>query len=111
MNISFIELNCNNIDIFNIIINKYSINYPKCAKICNIIWLKLYDFHPRENSPASKGTRNGKMRIGVPNEIKPNEHRVGLVPSSVKELTSKGHDVFKLKLAQAVASRHLMKNT
>ncbi len=34
------------------------------------------------------------MRIGVPAEIKPNEHRVGLVPSSVKELTAKGHDVY-----------------
>jgi len=34
------------------------------------------------------------MRIGVPAEIKPNEHRVGLVPLSVKELTSKGHKVF-----------------
>ncbi len=33
------------------------------------------------------------MRIGVPKEIKPLEHRVGLVPSSVKELTSHGHDV------------------
>ncbi len=34
------------------------------------------------------------MRIGVPAEIKANEHRVGLIPSSVKELTSKGHDVY-----------------
>ena len=34
------------------------------------------------------------MRIGVPTEITPNEHWVGLVPSSVKELSSKGHDVF-----------------
>ena len=31
------------------------------------------------------------MYIGVPKEIKANEHRVGLVPSSVAELTSKGH--------------------
>ena len=34
------------------------------------------------------------MRIGVPAEIKSNEHRVGLVPSSVRELTAKGHDVY-----------------
>lgn len=34
------------------------------------------------------------MRIGVPAEIKANEHRVGLVPSSVKELIAKGHNVF-----------------
>ncbi len=33
------------------------------------------------------------MRIGVPKEIKTLEHRVGLVPSSVKELTARGHDV------------------
>ena len=34
------------------------------------------------------------MRIGVPAEIKANEHWVGLVPSSVKELTAKGHNVY-----------------
>src|SRR5690242_18908126 len=33
------------------------------------------------------------MRIGVPTEIKSNEYRVGLVPSSVRELTARGHDV------------------
>lgn len=33
------------------------------------------------------------MRIGVPTEIKSNEFRVGLVPSSVRELTARGHDV------------------
>ena len=33
------------------------------------------------------------MIIGVPKEIKAQEHRVGLVPNSVKEFTSKGHKV------------------
>ncbi|HUU65959.1 MAG TPA: alanine dehydrogenase [Methyloceanibacter sp.] len=33
------------------------------------------------------------MHIGVPTEIKNNEFRVGLVPSSVRELTARGHDV------------------
>ena len=33
------------------------------------------------------------MRIGVPTEIKVNEYRVGLVPSSVRELTARGHEV------------------
>jgi alanine dehydrogenase len=33
------------------------------------------------------------MLIGVPAEIKNNEFRVGLVPSSVRELTSRGHEV------------------
>lgn len=34
------------------------------------------------------------MRIGVPKEIKTQEHRAGLVPSSVRELTNNGHDVY-----------------
>ena len=33
------------------------------------------------------------MRIGVPKEIKDNEYRVGLVPSTVRELTANGHAV------------------
>ncbi len=33
------------------------------------------------------------MRIGVPKEIKQQEHRIGLTPESVKALTSKGHKV------------------
>ena len=33
------------------------------------------------------------MLVGVPKEIKDNEFRVGLVPSTVRELTSKGHQV------------------
>ena len=33
------------------------------------------------------------MLIGVPKEIKKQEHRVGLVPSSVKEFIRHGHQV------------------
>ena len=33
------------------------------------------------------------MIIGVPKEIKLQEHRIGLTPESVKVLTSKGHEV------------------
>ncbi len=33
------------------------------------------------------------MRIGCPKEIKPQEHRVGLVPDSVRALVSSGHSV------------------
>ncbi len=33
------------------------------------------------------------MRIGVPKEIKIHEYRVGLVPSSVRELAAAGHEV------------------
>jgi alanine dehydrogenase len=34
------------------------------------------------------------MRIGVPKEIKIHEYRVGLVPSSVRELVHSGHEIF-----------------
>jgi len=34
------------------------------------------------------------MLIGVPKEIKNNEFRVGLIPSSVRELTTRGHHVY-----------------
>ena len=34
------------------------------------------------------------MKIGVPTEIKNNEHRVGLTPESVKTLSDLGHEVF-----------------
>lgn len=33
------------------------------------------------------------MRIGVPREIKKDEYRVGLTPTSVRELTARGHEV------------------
>ena len=33
------------------------------------------------------------MRIGVPREIKKDEYRVGLTPTSVRELTARGHQV------------------
>jgi alanine dehydrogenase len=33
------------------------------------------------------------MRVGVPKEIKVREYRVGLVPSSVRELVDRGHEV------------------
>ncbi len=33
------------------------------------------------------------MIIGVPKEIKLQEHRIGLTPDSVKVLTEKGHEV------------------
>jgi len=33
------------------------------------------------------------MRVGVPKEIKPQEHRVGLTPVAVKEYVAHGHDV------------------
>tara|TARA_Y100001970_G_scaffold154052_1_gene188601 strand:- start:13257 stop:14336 length:1080 start_codon:yes stop_codon:yes gene_type:complete len=34
------------------------------------------------------------MKIGVPSEVKNNEHRVGLTPESVKVLSSLGHHLF-----------------
>jgi alanine dehydrogenase len=43
------------------------------------------------------------MRVGVPKEIKDNEYRVGLVPSTVRELKANGHDVIVQKDAGAGA--------
>ena len=34
------------------------------------------------------------MRVGVPKEVKVHEYRVGLVPASVRELVTHGHEVF-----------------
>lgn len=34
------------------------------------------------------------MRIGVPKEIKNHEYRLGLVPSTIRELVANGHEVF-----------------
>ncbi|HSY29523.1 MAG TPA: alanine dehydrogenase, partial [Burkholderiaceae bacterium] len=41
------------------------------------------------------------MLIGVPKEIKNHEYRVGLTPSSVRELTSRNHKVSVQKGAGA----------
>ena len=43
------------------------------------------------------------MLVGVPKEIKDNEYRVGTVPSTVRELTEKGHQVVVETLAGAGA--------
>ena len=34
------------------------------------------------------------MRVGVPKEIKNHEYRVGMTPPAVRELTSRGHEVY-----------------
>src|ERR687889_598005 len=34
------------------------------------------------------------MKVGVPTEIKPDEYRVAITPSGVRELTDHGHEVF-----------------
>jgi len=46
--------------------------------------------HPVNTTKKNKGVR---MIIGVPKEIKNHEYRVGLIPSSVRELTTLGHQV------------------
>jgi alanine dehydrogenase len=43
------------------------------------------------------------MLVGVPKEIKDNEYRVGIVPSTVRELTDKGHRVVAERRAGAGA--------
>jgi alanine dehydrogenase len=47
----------------------------------------------RQISSKVYQSRRTRMRIGVPTEIKIRESRVGLVPASVRELTSSGHSV------------------
>ena len=42
--------------------------------------------------PQSKW--RGRMKIGVPKEIKVLEYRVGMVPAGVRELVHDGHEVF-----------------
>ena len=37
--------------------------------------------------------RSMAMFIGVPKEIKADEYRVGLIPSTISELVAQGHDV------------------
>ena len=34
------------------------------------------------------------MIVGLPKEVKNNEHRVGLTPDSVKQIVNNGHEVF-----------------
>lgn len=34
------------------------------------------------------------MKVGVPKEIKVREYRVGLIPAAVRELASRGHEIF-----------------
>jgi alanine dehydrogenase len=46
------------------------------------------------------------MRIGMPKEIKPDEYRVGLVPSSVREAVHHGHEVFVQSGAGEVIGLH-----
>jgi alanine dehydrogenase len=43
------------------------------------------------------------MRVGVPREIKPDEYRVGLTPTAVREYVTHGHEVFVEKGAGAGA--------
>src|SRR5205809_7902324 len=47
-------------------------------------------FVKNSTHPTNRGSF---MLVGVPKEIKDNENRVGLIPSTVRELTHKGHRV------------------
>ena len=51
------------------------------------------------------------MLVGVPKEIKDSEYRVGLVPSTVRELTRNGHHVLVEKsagLGAGIADAHYL---
>jgi alanine dehydrogenase len=43
--------------------------------------------------PERASLQEAEMRVGVPQEIKANANRVGLVPACVRELTARGHEV------------------
>src|SRR3954452_22197710 len=42
---------------------------------------------------STAAATGGRMRVGVPKEIKVLENRVGLTPASVRELVAHGHEV------------------
>lgn len=46
------------------------------------------------------------MKIGTPKEIKNHEYRVGMIPATVRELTSRGHTVFIEKNAGEAIGLH-----
>src|SRR4029077_3715388 len=46
-----------------------------------------------ENPAPPRNDGEGPMLVGVPKEIKDHEYRVGLVPSTVRELPAKGKQV------------------
>ena len=46
------------------------------------------------------------MRVGVPKEIKNHEYRVGLTPPAVRELISRGHEVYVEHLAGEAIGLH-----
>src|SRR5262245_62784246 len=60
--------------------------------------------NPLSGAGAVGHIRNRKMLVGVAKEIKDSEYRVGLVPSTVRELTRNGHHVLVEKSAGLRAS-------
>jgi alanine dehydrogenase len=61
-----------------------SLSLKASVFICKLLIFVDFSWRKLENAP---------MKIGVPKEIKAHEHRVGMVPNSVKELVSRGHTV------------------
>src|SRR5499433_4381779 len=55
--------------------------------------------HPVSGAGRRMTLGIAKMLVGVPKEIKDSEYRVGLVPSTVRELTRNGHHVLVEKSA------------
>src|SRR5215510_10711207 len=55
--------------------------------------------HPVSGAGRRMTLGIAKMLVGVPKEIKDSEYRVGLVPSTVRELTRNGHQVLVEKSA------------
>jgi alanine dehydrogenase len=60
---------------------------------CGLLPNGAIGFSYSETERPDRPKREDEMLVGVPKEIKDSEYRVGLVPSTVRELTLKGHRV------------------
>ena len=62
-------------------------------------WLDAWRGFGRSSALKADRRREVTMLIGVPREIKADEYRVGLIPSTAKELVARGHAVMVETLA------------
>ena len=76
-------------------IQKSEINAPFPKKFLALARMPCNGTMTARGAMVQHSTRcgEGKMRVGVPKEIKNHEYRVGLTPASVAELVRAGHDV------------------
>ena len=73
-----------------------SICATACTSEATLHWaLVARPLLPYDGTPPSEraNRENKAMRVGVPKEIKKNEHRVGLTPTAAREYVAHGHAV------------------